>query len=208
VGDIKIKVCGMRDSLNVQDVSALLPDYMGFIFYKNSPRYVGADFIIPNDFPATVSRVGVFVNESLTVVIDKVRQHALDLVQLHGDESVEFCKELNHEGISVIKVFRVDDEFDFSITKQFDEVAEYFLFDTKGKKFGGNAQRFNWNLLTHYDQSIPFFLSGGIDLSSIDEVLQLKNLNIHAVDVNSGVEQAPARKDVEKVWAIINKLRI
>lgn len=198
----------MRDSLNMQDVGALLPDYMGFIFYNNSPRFVGADFTIPNDFPATVSRVGVFVNESLTVVIDKARQHALDLVQLHGDESVEFCKELNHEGISVIKVFRVDDEFDFSITKQYDEVAEYFLFDTKGKNFGGNAQRFNWNLLTHYDQSIPFFLSGGIDLSSIDEVLQLKNLNIHAVDVNSGVEQAPARKDVEKVSAIINKLRL
>lgn len=198
----------MRDRLNIQDVNAFLPDYMGFIFYKNSPRYVGADFKIPNDFPATVSRVGVFVNESLTVVIDKVRQHALDLVQLHGDESVEFCKELNHEGISVIKVFRVDDEFDFSSTKQFDEVAEYFLFDTRGKNFGGNAQRFNWNLLTHYDQSIPFFLSGGIDPASIDEVLQLKNLNIHAVDVNSGVEQAPAMKDVEKVSAIINKLRL
>jgi len=208
VGDIKIKVCGMRDSLNVQDVSGMLPDYMGFIFYKNSPRYVGADFTIPTDFPATVYRVGVFVNESLSVVIDKVRQHALDLVQLHGDESVEFCKELNHEGISVIKVFRVDHEFDFSVTKQFDEVAEYFLFDTKGKNFGGNAQRFDWNLLKHYDQSIPFFLSGGIDLSSIDEVLQLKNLNIHAVDVNSGVEQAPAMKDVEKVSAIINKLRL
>jgi len=198
----------MRDSLNIQDVGALLPDYMGFIFYKNSPRYVGEDFTIPNYFPATVSRVGVFVNESLTVVIDKVRQHALDLVQLHGDESVEFCKELNHEGISVIKVFRVDDEFDFSSTRQFDEVAEYFLFDTKGKNFGGNAQRFNWNLLTHYDQSIPFFLSGGIDLSSIEEVLQLKNLNMYAVDLNSGVEQAPAMKDVEKVSAIINKLRL
>jgi len=198
----------MRDSLNMQDVSALLPDYMGFIFYKNSPRYVGGDFMIPNDFPATVSRVGVFVNESLTVVIDKVRQHALDLVQLHGDESVEFCKELNHEGISVIKVFRVDEEFDFSITMQFDEVAEYFLFDTKGKNFGGNAQRFNWNLLEQYDQSIPFFLSGGIDLFSIGEALQLQNLNIHAVDVNSGVEQAPAMKDVEKVSAIINMLRL
>jgi phosphoribosylanthranilate isomerase len=198
----------MRDSLNMQDVSALLPDYMGFIFYKKSPRYVGEDFVIPNHFPATVSRVGVFVNESITVIINKVRQHALDLVQLHGDESVEFCKELNHEGISVIKVFRVDGEFDFSVTKQFDEVAEYFLFDTKGKNFGGNAQRFDWNLLTHYDQSIPFFLSGGIDLSSLAEVLQLKNLNIHAVDVNSGVEQAPAMKDVEKVSAIINKLRL
>lgn len=198
----------MRDSLNLQDVSALLPDYMGFIFYKKSPRYVGADFMIPNDFPAMVSRVGVFVNESLPVVIDKVKQHALDLVQLHGDESVEFCKQLNHEGISVIKVFRVDDEFDFSITRHFDEVAEYFLFDTKGTNFGGNAQRFNWNLLKQYDQSIPFFLSGGIDLSSIDEVLQLKNLNMHAVDINSGVEQAPAMKDVEKVSAIINKLRL
>jgi len=198
----------MRDSLNMQDVGALLPDYMGFIFFKNSPRYVGEDFIIPNDFPATVSRVGVFVNESLTTVIDKVRKHALDLVQLHGDESVEFCKELNHEGISTVKVFRVDDEFDFSSTKQFEEVAEYFLFDTKGKNFGGNAQRFDWNLLTQYDQSIPFFLSGGIDLYSIDEVLQLNSLNIHAVDVNSGVEQAPARKDVEKVSAIINKLRL
>jgi len=205
--NIKTKVCGMRDSLNIQEISSLMPDYMGFIFYGNSPRYVGDDFKLP-DFPSTIKRVGVFVNEPINLILDTIKRHQLDFAQLHGDESVRLCNKLNHEGVSVIKVFRVGDDFDFSETKEFEDVSEYFLFDTKGRNYGGNAARFNWQILTKYNQHVPFFLSGGIDLENIEEVIQLKDLNLYAVDINSGVEHSPARKDKEKVSTIINKLRV
>lgn len=205
---IKIKICGMKESANIEEVGALAPDYMGFIFYENTPRFVGPEFYIPDNFPVTIKRVGVFVNESIAGIIEKVKHFRLDFVQLHGDESVGLCNKLNHERISVIKVFRISDDFDFTTTEEFEDVSEYFLFDTRGQKYGGNAERFNWHVLKKFNQKVPFFLSGGIGPESIEEILQLKNLNLHAIDVNSGVEQSPGKKDINKVSLVINKLRV
>jgi phosphoribosylanthranilate isomerase len=205
---LKIKICGMRDSRNITEVGSLAPDYMGFIFYKDSPRYVGSEFQIPTDLPASVKKVGVFVNESLENVLSAAKNYQLDFVQLHGDESVEVCQKLIDAGISIIKVFRVDEEFDFSKTSTFNEVADYFLFDTKGKSYGGNAKKFDWDLLKEYDNKIPFFLSGGIDSSSVEEILALKNLNLYAIDLNSGVELSPGLKSITKVSEAINNLRL
>jgi len=203
---IRIKVCGMKNQANIQQVGSFAPDYIGFIFYKDSPRYVGADFRIP-ELPSSIRRVGVFVNESIENVLNTIEKYALDFAQLHGDESIEFCRAIKLKGISIIKVFRVDDEFDFHSTLQFSDVADYFLFDTKGRNYGGNAIKFNWQLLNRYHSQVPFFLSGGIDLESISELVGLKEFNLHAIDVNSGVEVSPGLKDVTKVSTIINTLR-
>jgi phosphoribosylanthranilate isomerase len=205
---IRIKICGMRDARNIVEVGSIGPDYMGFIFYKDSPRYVGSDFYIPTNLPTSVKKVGVFVNESVENILSAVKIHQLDFVQLHGDESVEVCQKLKDTGISIIKVFRVDEEFDFSKTSAFNEVADYFLFDTKGKSYGGNAKKFDWDLLKEYDNKIPFFLSGGIDSSSVEEILALKNLNLYAIDLNSGVELSPGLKSNTKVSEAINNLRL
>jgi phosphoribosylanthranilate isomerase len=205
---IRIKICGLKEPADIASISALAPDYMGFIFYEHTPRFVGHEFIFPANIPASIKRVGVFVNESIAAIREKVKRHTLDFVQLHGDESVGLCNKLNHEGISVIKVFRVSDDFDFKTTEEFEDVSEYFLFDTRGKKYGGNAEKFNWQILKKYGQNVPFFLSGGIGVEDIDEILQLKDLNLHAIDMNSGVEEAPGRKDRSKVLSAINKLRV
>ena len=204
---IKIKICGMKESANIEAVSALAPDYLGFIFYEHTPRFVGREFNLP-EIPLSIKRVGVFVNESIVEILNKVKRYRLDFVQLHGDESVGLCNKLNHEGISVIKVFRISDDFDFKTTEEFEDVSEFFMFDTRGKLYGGNAERFNWRVLTKFSQKVPFFLSGGIGPESIEEILQLKNLNLHAIDVNSGVEQSPGMKDLNKVSLIINKVRV
>lgn len=196
---LDLKVCGMRDAENIRQVGALAPDFMGFIFYNGSPRYVGSDFAIPDSLPARIKRVGVFVNESTDEIIETVKKHRLDLVQLHGHESADQCRRLKAAGVGVIKVFSVDDDTRFTETAEYREVVDYFLFDTKGKYFGGNARRFDWQVLTRYDQQVPFFLSGGISPENIAEVLSLGELNIAAVDVNSGVEVKPAWKDVEKI---------
>lgn len=189
----------MRQPGNIQDVALLNPDYMGFIFYEPSPRYVGDSFFIPDNFPEGIKKVGVFVNESTANILSRVSQFHLQAVQLHGHESVIQCEELRRFGLEIIKVFSVDEDFDFAVTDSFVNVVDYFLFDTKGKDYGGNGETFNWEILQRYGQQVPYFLSGGINAENIAGIKALYNTNLYAVDVNSGVETAPGMKDVNRI---------
>src|SRR5687768_2660363 len=126
---INLKVCGMRETENVKQVAALQPDFMGFIFYGKSPRYVGDEFTIPDGMASTIKRVGVFVNESTEVMLAKAASLKLEYLQLHGQEPVEQCVELKKHNIKIIKVFSIDDQFDFKLTKPYQDVVDYFLFD-------------------------------------------------------------------------------
>ena len=190
----------MRESSNILDVAALRPDYMGLIFYDRSPRYVGEDFELPVDFPSDVKKVGVFVNATTEMMIEKVKRYQLDYLQLHGDEPVEQVKDLRQLGVPVIKVFSVDEHFNFTLTEAYQPYVSFFLFDTKGKHYGGNATVFDWSILQKYSQAVPFFLSGGLSPENVNDIALLpEGMNIHALDVNSGVELSPGLKDVGKV---------
>lgn len=190
---MKIKICGMKFANNILEVSTLLPDYLGFIFYEKSSRYFEGE--IP-EIPSSIKKVGVFVNEQYEEIKRKFKSYKLDLIQLHGDESPEFCKKLSDEKIKIIKAFSVDDHFDFQILERYEDVCDYFLFDTKGKLYGGNGTTFNWTILERYKSNRPLFLSGGI---GIDELHKTKTLNlpIHAIDVNSKFEIAPGLKNTQ-----------
>jgi phosphoribosylanthranilate isomerase len=207
VSKVRIKICGMRESTNIESVLTVNPDYMGFIFYKESPRFVGEDFVLPEHFPKSISKVGVFVNTKSAEIQKQADLFQLDLLQLHGDESVEQCSELRKHRVKIIKVFSVDGDFDFGQTKLYSDVVDYVMFDTKGKNYGGNAKQFNWSILEKYDQQIPFFLSGGISPSNVYQLKQLRGMNIHAIDVNSGVENVPGLKDVQKINDLITELK-
>jgi phosphoribosylanthranilate isomerase len=196
---MKLKICGMRDANNIIDVASVKPDYLGFIFYSKSPRFVGDEFVLPTKLSPEILRVGVFVNETTSVILDKAKTYNMDYIQLHGNETPSQCEALGQLGVGIIKVFSVGDDFDFQVTKPYKNVVDYFLFDTKGKYHGGNASTFNWDLLKQYDQKIPFFLSGGLSPENIEEVRKLDSMNIHALDVNSGVEISPGVKDSLKV---------
>lgn len=198
----------MRDAGNILQVAALQPAYMGFIFYPKSPRYVGEDFLVPADFPEAIRKVGVFVNETTEQILRQVSRLRLHYVQLHGHEPVEQVQELKGKGIRVIKVFSIDDDFDFGATLPYQESVEYFLFDTKGKYFGGNAQVFNWEVLKRYDQKVPFFLSGGIGPENAENIKALSGMNLHALDVNSGVEREPGLKDLDKIEKLNNVIEL
>jgi phosphoribosylanthranilate isomerase len=200
---MKTKICGMKYPDNIIEVGALLPDYMGFIFWEKSARYF--DGQIPT-LPKSIKKVGVFVNETVENIIDKVQKHDLQAVQLHGKESVEFClnlkaqlKNLKQVQIEIIKVFSVADDFDFSVLEPFENVCDYFLFDTKGKLPGGNGTTFDWKVLENYPSSKPFFLSGGIGIDEIDAVNEIikTNLPVYAIDVNSKFEIEPGLKNVQ-----------
>ncbi|MCW3804380.1 phosphoribosylanthranilate isomerase [Plebeiibacterium marinum] len=199
----------MRDRNNIDDVAALHPDYMGFIFYGKSPRYIGESYSPDNIYHLSdkVKKTGVFVNASEQEISNAVARFELDAVQLHGNESFELCLMVKQMGVEVIKAFQVDEEFDFSVLRPYTEVCDFYLFDTKTKAFGGSGHKFDWTILSRYDNNKPIFLSGGISKDDVKDIMGLTNLNIYAVDINSRFEIEPALKDVDKVSAFINEIK-
>ena len=196
------KICGMRDAKNILEVAVPGPDLMGFIFYERSPRYVGIDFQVPGTFPKSIKKVGVFVNATLDEVLEKAESHHLEFVQLHGDETPAFCKEVRSHGIGVIKVFSVGPGFDFSVTGMFEGAADLFLFDTKGASRGGNGVPFDWSVLKEYSGKTNFLLSGGLSVANIEEALSLEMEMLVGFDLNSGVETSPGIKDIVSIEKI------
>jgi len=197
--NIKLKVCGMRQPENIRQVlQHIAPDYMGFIFYPKSSRYVGPEPLFTQvAFPAHTKKVGVFVKASAQQVVETAQQFGLDMAQLHGGESPETCQQVQQAGIPVIKVFSVEQHFDFAQLQPFESVAHYYLFDTKTTQYGGSGKTFNWGALQQYASTKPFFLSGGIETAHVSQLEALKALPLHALDVNSRFETAPALKNVE-----------
>lgn len=189
----------MRDAQNIQELIRVSPDYMGFIFYPKSKRYIGEKNSIFDDIPTKIKKIGVFVDEKPGEVKQKVRDYRLDFVQLHGSEPPEYCEDLTVSKINVIKAFQVGKKFDFSTILPYKPVCRYFLFDTKSNGHGGSGQKFDWKILQHYDNEKPFFLGGGIAPEDARIVKQLANLNIHAIDINSRFEIQPGVKDISKI---------
>ncbi len=203
---IKLKICGMREPDNILEVGELEPDLMGFIFYDRSPRCVPAGFMLPSGLRKSIRKVGVFVNEGFDEITNKVRTHSLDFVQLHGNEPVTLSEKLKETGVGVIKAFSIDQHFDFDELNPYKGVVDFFLFDTKGKFYGGNASTFDWSLLNQYDQEVPFFLSGGVSSENVHDIAKLKGMNIHGVDINSSVEIQPGLKDIDAINDFLNIL--
>ncbi len=205
--NLKLKICGMREPENMSRIGALQPDYLGLIFFEGSPRNVSGEIF---QVDQKVKRTGVFVNASEEEILEKVQKYKLGAIQLHGEESPEFCKDLKKklsEETELIKVFGIKEEFDFSKLKPYEGVVDYFLFDTKGKNKGGNGIMFNWTVLENYPSTTPFFLSGGIGPDDVEAIKELyhtfqkrqKEQLFYGIDVNSKFETAPAVKDAESL---------
>lgn len=195
--NVKLKICGMKN--NIAEVAALEPDYLGFIFYDKSPRYFDGE--IP-PLPKDVKKVGVFVDEKISKVIELTEKYSLDIIQLHGNETKEYLLDLQgylvFSKTLVWKAFSLDDSFDFGQLAIFENKVDKFLFDTKGKEKGGNGFTFNWKILKKYILKKPFVLSGGIGMEEVDSLKELlkTNLPIYAIDINSKFEIEPGMKDI------------
>jgi len=216
---MRLKICGMKYQENMIEVAKLQPDYLGFIFYEKSTRFF--EGTIP-ELPKYIKKVGVFVNASIDEILEKVKKHNLDVVQLHGDESPEFCDALCHTvpkakgigsasyKIETIKVFSIKDDFDFETIKPYEPFCDFFLFDTKGKLPGGNGYAFNWNVLKEYPSTKPYFLSGGIGLEEMESILSFlrrqESKFCHSIDVNSKFEIKPGLKNIELLKEFKNEL--
>jgi phosphoribosylanthranilate isomerase len=208
---MKIKVCGMRDAANIIHLSELKPDYLGLIFYSQSKRFVGnPDKNVLKLLPDSIKLTGVFVDEVMDEVLKKVKQYNLRAVQLHGSESVNYCHLLSKllamqcpdNKIEIIKAFGVFSAFDFNILNPFEDVVDYFLFDTKTSEHGGSGLTFDWIILDQYLGQKPFFLSGGL---SPENILKISNLDLgklYGVDLNSKFELEPGVKDINSLKCV------
>lgn len=205
---MKIKVCGMREPENLKQVAALMPDLLGFIFYKNSKRFVEERLspALLASLPASIKKVGVFVNEETDTILEITDKYKLDVVQLHGRETPKQCQELKEAGLDVIKVFSVDDSFNYTTMLVYEKSCDYFLFDTKGKEYGGNGIPFDWELLKNNMSPKPYLLSGGLNLENIRNIDNVKP-KPYAIDVNSGFEMEPGLKDVEQLKELFKLIR-
>ncbi len=206
---MEIKVCGMRNPANIKELVSLKPDYIGFIFYPGSKRYIGAQ--IPEEIqaliPVYILKVGVFVDEPFDNLINKFKTNQLDLVQLHGNELPDYCKRLKQLDIPVIKVFSITADFNFETVKPFDNYCDYYLFDTPTELRGGSGMKFDWEKLDDYVGNKPFFLSGGIKIADIEKIKSISHNTLYAIDVNSGFEIEPGLKDIPKLKTFIEGVR-
>ncbi|WP_233590160.1 phosphoribosylanthranilate isomerase [Flavobacterium microcysteis] len=199
----------MKFPENTKEISQLSPDFLGFIFYKKSPRYLEETIheIVPN-----IKKVGVFVNASLEEIREKSKQYVLDYIQLHGDETPEFCAAVESStSAKVIKAFALDSSFDFSILEPYQNSCSYFLFDTKGQHFGGNGIAFDWKILKKYTLSKNYFLSGGISLETVEKLIDFLKSDYSekcfAIDLNSQFEDSPGLKNSSKLKEFMQLLK-
>jgi len=204
---MKIKVCGMLLPQNLEQVCSLKPDFVGYIFYPGSKRFVGAKpdpalFHIPGP---GIRKVGVFVNETISFVRRVYESNLLQMVQLHGEESPDYCRTLSKEGIPVVKALRA--EKDETALEAYREHVRFFLFDTPGQGFGGTGRKFDWDLLKRIPSDIPFLLGGGIGPEDAGTLLDMDYQGLHGVDLNSRFELSPGNKDVKMLKEFMVKIR-
>jgi phosphoribosylanthranilate isomerase len=198
-----IKTCGMRDADNIRAVSELGIDWMGFIFWPPSSRYVSEK---PSFLPTRQKRVGVFVDARIEEVKSKADEYALDLIQLHGSESPAFCEWLKaNSRQQLIKAFNIATQEDLEQTIPYEGLVDYFLFDTKAKMVGGNGTQFDWSVLSAYQGNTPFLLSGGIGPDDAEKVRNFHHPQLAGIDLNSRFELSPALKDIEKLKQFITE---
>ena len=199
-----VKVCGMREPENIRAVEEAGADYIGFICYERSPRYVAG---IPAWLPHSSKRVGVFVNADRDYILRRRDELQLDWVQLHGHETPDFCHGLKEKGMQVIKAFALDRPADIEQVLPYEDVCDLFLFDTPCAGYGGSGKCFDWSLLNAYQQHTPFLLSGGLNGGSLEPLSAFSHPAWAGIDLNSGFETAPACKDANALRLFIEQFK-
>ena len=194
----------MREAENIREVEQLKVDMIGFIFYPKSPRCL---YELPAYMPVKAKRVGVFVNEDKKEIEIFADRFSLDYIQLHGNESPEYCHSLRATGLRLIKAFSIARRKDFENIGTYEESCDYFLFDTKCEQHGGSGNQFDWSMLNSYKGKKPFLLSGGIHPYSPPTLKELPHPQLAGFDLNSRFETKPGLKDVERLRHFLEELR-
>ena len=196
----KIKLCGLKSLDDIEIINKYNPEYIGFVFYKKSKRYIDYRMakILKNALNKNILAVGVFVNEDINTVVKLLNQNIIDIAQLHGNESENYIKTLKKlTNKPIIKAFKVENALDIQKAKQ--SQADFVLLDSGT---GGTGETFNWSLIDDFNK--PYFLAGGLSIENIKTALDM--LSPYALDVSSGIE-TDNKKDSEKIKAFIQTVR-
>jgi len=208
---MKLKVCGLKNPKNIEQISKLDVDFMGFIFFEQSKRFVGKSLnrSMLNEISKHIKKVAVFVNERSEDVLWTLKdyEYSFDYIQCHGDETPDYCKDLRNLGFGIIKAFQIDEEFNFDQLEAYKDAVDYYLFDTSSKHYGGSGQKFNWSLLKKYKGNKPFFLSGGIKPEDVSQVQNVAHPQLFAIDMNSGFEDEPGLKNSNLIETFSEELK-
>jgi phosphoribosylanthranilate isomerase len=208
---MKIKVCGITDLLQLQELNKTGIDYAGLIFYAPSPRSVLKKLVAEEvkNLNVSLQKVGVFVNETAEQILKQVELFGLDVVQLHGDETPVFCNQIS-DHVKVIKAFRINEkhaDIDW-LVKEYDEVCDYYLFDKASSVlYGGTGEKFKWEVLKTATIGKPFFLSGGISINEVDALKKFEHPFFYGIDINSRFETAPGIKDLNLVKEFVKEIK-
>ena len=203
---MKFKVCGLFNEENIYKVAELNPDYIGHIFWEKSVRYLKD---ASPKLKKEIKKTGIFFNSKIDDVFNRINEHNLACVQLHGAESPLYCKNIIDRGTQVIKSFRIDDDFDFSVLKNYENYCDLFLFDSKSELPGGTGESFNWENLKKYKLKKEFFISGGIGPHSIDSLFNVlkTGLPVYGIDVNSKFEDDNHLKKIDELKTFIETIK-
>lgn len=209
---MRIKVCGMTRMAQLKELEEIGADFAGLIFYSRSPRCVLKSELNPAYLKrerSTINKVGVFVNESVELVLKAVDEWKLDMVQLHGDETPRYCEQVSNH-VNTVKAFRIgaDSNVPYKV-HPFMEAVDLFLFDSLGKQYGGTGEQFDWNLLKKANLQKPYFLSGGLGMEDLKRVQDFaaSEKNFFSLDVNSRFELSPGVKDMAKLKDFIRSIK-
>jgi len=202
-----IKVCGMRDEDNIHAVEQLGIDWMGFVFYPKSPRYMAHPLGFKN-YHSNVKRVGVFVDEQKDIVRETSLRNRIQVIQLHGSEPPSYCRALQLDGFEVMKAFSKDPKRRFPVKKVrlYEKCCDYFLFDTHTSGYGGSGRKFDWEVLSDYRGNVPFLLSGGISPGDVEGIKAFSHPMFMGIDLNSCFEISPGYKDTALLQSFIEKI--
>lgn len=201
----RIKICGITNKIDAVEAALLKIDMLGFVFYPKSKRYLTQDAArdIANEIPESVLKVGVFVDEDRRKVLDIAQDLSLDVLQFHGDEKPDYCASFGGS-YRTIKAFRIKDKK--SLKSVNDYMTDYYLFDTYNKTSeGGTGKVFDWKVLRDFEVLKPFFLSGGLTPDNVETAV--KEIAPYGVDVSSGVESAPGKKDIALLKRFVERVR-
>lgn len=195
----------MKFAQNREETEQLPVDFLGYIFYAPSKRFIGEN---PDAglFNSAKPKVAVFVDENAFEIMALAKNFDFEFIQLHGKENPKTCGMLKKQGLKIIKAFSVDESFKFENTQAYEKVADYFLFDTKTKLHGGSGKKFNWKILEKYTGHTPFFLSGGIGPEDVEQIKAFSHPKLTGIDLNSGFEDDPGVKNIEKLKRFIEAI--
>jgi len=201
---MELKVCGITTTENIMELIPLDISRLGFIFYHMSKRYVYGKLIEEGlkEIPKHIKKTGVFVNAEIAEIEQIINHFHLDSIQLHGDESPEFCNHFRTR-TEVIKTISIKDKSSFETAKLYENACDLFLFDTQSEHYGGTGKSFDWQWLEANTLDKPFYLSGGISLENFDEIKKINHKQLIGIDINSKFEIRPGIKDIEKIKQLI-----